>query len=150
MYKKITVITTVAIIILSIFILFIIQKTNNLNDKILSTNTDTNIIVTGQVYKYTWEKSGSNYDYAFCHGDSDVFKTENSTDDFEYHIEFKDDVNIDEYKGKTITVQGDEVIEKKEIDMNCDEPSQRPVGTCEDSNTSTFICKKIINAVIIE
>ncbi len=120
------------------------------SDKILDTNTKEEVTLKGSVYEYSWIKSFDNYDYAHCHTGGYVFNKENSSNMFEYNIQFKDNVNINEYKDKLITIKGDEVIETKEIDMNCDEISQRPAGECEKSETSTFLCKKIINATIIE
>jgi hypothetical protein len=150
MSKKLIIITIIIASLILSFVLFFIMKPTKLNEQILSTNTDTSIIMKGQVYEYTWIKSFDNYDYAHCHIGGYVFKSENSTNDFEYNIQFNDDININEYKNKTITIKGDKVIEKKEIDMNCDEISQRPAGICENSDTAIFTCKKIINAVIIE
>jgi hypothetical protein len=131
-------------------VLFFILKPTELDEKILSSSTDSDSFMKGQIYEYSWIKSIDNYDYAHCHTEGYVFKSENSSNDFEYNIQFQNDININEYKNKTITIKGDKVIEEKEIDMNCDEISQRPAGICENSDTAIFSCKKIINAVIIE
>ena len=157
MSKKLITVTIIILLLISSIVLFFVINPTKLNEKALSTNTTEDIIMKGQVYEYTWIKSIDNYDYAHCHVlkkptlGAYVFKSENSTNDFEYNIQFKEEnININDYKNKTITVKGDKIIERKEIDMNCGDGNPKPQGICENSDTAIFICSKIINAVIIK
>ena len=153
MMKKLTIILIIITLIILSFVLFFILKPTELDEKKLSPNNEEGIIMKGQINEYVWIKSFDNYDYANCHNggyETIVFTPENSSIEFDYRIEFKDIINMEDYKNKTITIKGNKIIEKKEIDLNCDEISQRPAEICEDGDTATFTCKKIINATIVE
>ncbi len=157
MSKKLIIGTIIITLLVSSIILFFVLSPIKLSEKILSSSTEEGITMKGQVYEYIWIKSVDNYDYAHCHVLKNpalgayVFKSENSTNDFEYSIQFKEEnINIDDYKNKTITVKGDKIIKHKEMDMSCGDGNPKPQGVCENSDTAIFTCKKIINAVIIK
>ena len=118
--------------------------------KTISTGTNDNVIMKGEIYEYYWIKSFDNFDYAQCHDggyETIVFTPENSNLKFYYKIEFNDDFNVKDYQGKSVTIKGNKIIEQKEVKEPCPENSQCPVGV---GDSAIFTCYKIINAEIIE
>jgi hypothetical protein len=149
-FKIIGIITIIAVIIFIITISITEFPKKMYGIKVLSSNTTQSNILNGTIYNYYWVKTMDNYNYFYCHGDRIVFKPEYSESDFGYSIYFKEDINIENYKNKTIMIKGDVVFEIIEREMECDTVSQMPIGVCDKSNFTTFHCSKIINAEVIE
>lgn len=149
--KLILIIIIIASLTVSLVLFFVLEPTK-FNYKKSSINNNAGIMK-GQISEYVWEKSFDNYEYAYCHNGgygTIVFTPEDSFIKFDYRIEFIDNINIEDYKDKTISIKGNEIVKQKEIDVDCDEMGQKPAEICENGNTATLTCKKIVDTVIIE